>query len=167
MTSCVFAAGGHVHLRAHRADGADQLDQPVDLGVGGKVGERPASGQRVSASTVFSALADAGPQRLADERHERMHDAQDQAEDMRGRRARLRLRGVAALREHRLDQLQIPVAEGRPDEVVERIGALVEAVLLDRLRDRADGRGRLGQDPAVDRFLRRSPDRKPDRGGIR
>ena len=63
--------------------------------------------------------------------------------------------------EHRLDQLEIPVAERAPDELVDGAGRLVELVGLDAGRD---GRRRaldLAGDPAVDGLLDAPWDRSP------
>src|SRR5205085_649287 len=58
---------------------------------------------------------------------------------------------------------KIPVAEGRPDEMIEGVGALVIAQVGERDVERLYGLHRLADDPAVDRKRRRG--RLQGRGG--
>ena len=106
---------------------------------------------------------DALPDFLGDEGHQRMQRAQQRLEhrDQRAARAALlRVGGVFAL-QHRLGELQVPVAEFVPGELVQRRGGEIEAVLGERavyLRQRG---GESRHDPAVGdgkfRLRRRGP----------
>ncbi len=61
-------------------------------------------------------------------------------------------RGVA---KHGFDQLDIPVAEGAPDEVIDRVGHLVVAQLVKRVVQFGERLHHLPDDPAVDGKLGR------------
>src|SRR3546814_19600838 len=62
----------------------------------------------------------------------------------------LRLGLIRFALQQRLGELQIPVAVGVPDELVERLRRLVEAVALDGPPHPRFGLGELADDPAVD-----------------
>ncbi len=52
-----------------------------------------------------------------------------------------------------LDQLDVPVAEGAPDEMVDGVGHVVEAELVERAVELGERLDHLADDPAVDRKL--------------
>ena len=88
------------------------------------------------------------PQRLGDERHDRMEEPERHVERLH----RHRPRDVAARRlavEPRLDLLDVPVREVAPDEPVDRRGGLVESEPLVRLGGLAHGDLAAGDDPPV------------------
>ena len=66
------------------------------------------------------------------------------------------LSGPSVALQDRLGELDIPVADDAPDELVERGGRLVQAEFGDRLVDRDVGARQLAQHPLVDRELRRA-----------
>ena len=73
--------------------------------------------------------------------------------------------------QHRFDDLEIPVAELVPGELIERAGGEIEAVLVERALDRADRGAQARADPAIGHVVdlgaaqwRRRPGR---RGGRR
>ncbi len=143
--------GRHVHLGADRAHGADEVDQPVDLVGGGGVLE---IGRRPFAQRQHRASRAAGPQLLGDEGHEGMEQAGDAVERPGDGRPRLVLGRAVLAVQHRLGELEIPVAEEVPDEAVEHRRGLVELVGLECRRGCRGGARRLGGDPAVERLLR-------------
>src|SRR3546814_1489659 len=65
------------------------------------------------------------------------------------RRPRLRLSFHLSPLQQRLGELQVPVAVGVPDELVERLRGLVEAVVLDGAAHLGLDLGELADDPAV------------------
>ena len=69
--------------------------------------------------------------------------------------ARLGLGSLVRAVEDRLDELEIPVAEHVPHELVEGARRLVELVFTERLANLRLGAGRLPRDPAVHRHARR------------
>src|SRR5258707_3128564 len=72
------------------------------------------------------------PQLLRNERHEGMEQLQHLVEDPRGHRPRLGLGSIVVTHEDRLHQLEVPVAELSPGELVDGVGRLVELVGLER-----------------------------------
>ena len=84
-----------------------------------------------------------------------MQQLQRLVEHPGGHGARLGGGRLVAAGEDRLDQLEIPVAEDVPDELVDGAGRLVEAVGLERLGDGGERALALAGDPAVERHLRR------------
>ncbi len=91
------------------------------------------------------------PQLLGDERHEGMQELQALVEHPGGAGARLGLGLLVVAGEDRLDQLEIPVAEDAPDELVDGGGRLVELVGFDAGGHGAGGALGLPSDPAVQR----------------
>ena len=69
--------GRHVHLGADRADLLDQADHPAHLGVGGRDRPAPRRSRPVGVDEQRRARRGLPPERLGDERHERVQ--QDQA----------------------------------------------------------------------------------------
>ena len=91
------------------------------------------------------------PDLFGDEGHQRMQRAQQRFEHRHQRAARaalLRLGGGLAL-QHRLGELQVPVAELVPGEFVQRRGREVEAVLGERAVDLRERGGEARDDPAI------------------
>ncbi len=85
-----------------------------------------------------------------------MQQGVDAVEHVGDRRPRLGLgRPVLAALQHRLGELEVPVAEHVPDEAVGRVGRVVEAVGFDRGAGLGDRLGGLAEDPAVERLARR------------
>src|SRR5207245_538700 len=81
------------------------------------------------------------PDLLGDERHERMQEPQGRLEHANERRLRARaLAGVLGVVEGQLRDLQIPVAELVPQELVQRGGRVAEPVFLERRASFGDGR---------------------------
>ena len=74
------------------------------------------------------------PQLLGDEGHEGVQQLEHLVEHPGGHGARLGLGRLVVAGEDRLDQLQIPVAEDVPDELVDGAGRLVELVGFDAPR---------------------------------
>ena len=145
----------------------DQIDHPADLGFGLGVVEpvvlrpRRQHQQRVAPGPGLGGDA---PQLLGDERHERMQQLEDFVERPGRHGARLVLGRAVRPGQHRLRQLEIPVAIDVPDEAIGRARRLVEPVGFDRLGDLARGLRGLVRDPAVERLLRRTSDRSPRPG---
>ena len=105
-------AGRHVRLRAGRADLADEIDDPADLGLGRFVDE---SLERRPGGEGQDALpAPALPQLLGEERHEGVQELADDVEHMGGRGARLVAGRLVAALQHGLGELDVPVAEHGP-----------------------------------------------------
>ena len=151
-----MAPAGTFISDAHRAHLADQADQPADLLVGLGIGEALEHRPGRQAQQVLALHADLDqprPQLLGDERHERVQQLQDLVQHPGRGGARLGLGRLVLAVQHRLDQLEVPVAERAPRELVDGAGRLVELVGLDAGRD---GLGRaldLAGDPAVDGLL--------------
>ena len=100
---------------------------------------------------MLGAMAELVPQFLGDERHNRVHQLHRLAQHESRDGPRLVLfRPVGALHD-RLGELDIPVADHAPDELVERIGGLVQAEVGQGLVDRLVGAGEFTQHPLVDR----------------
>ena len=82
-----------------------------------------------------------------------MQQLADLIEHEGDRRPRLVLGGAVGALQHRLCELEVPVAEDVPDEAVGRARRLVELVEHDALRDLVDRFRRLAEDPAVERLI--------------
>ncbi len=138
-----------------RSDAADQIDPPF----GFRLCRRIDLGLRrgpLRNDQVIRPIAQRVPQLFGDEGHERVQHHQDLVEHPACDRARFGgLARVALGGEHRLDQLQIPVAELVPDEVIDRVRRRIEAQVGKRLVERGDRLHHLADDPAVDRERRR------------
>ena len=91
-------------------------------------------------------LAHRVPQLLGDERHQRVEHHEDLVERPGGD-------ALGLVVERALDQLDVPVAEGAPDEVVDGVGHLVVAQLVERAVELGQRLDHLADDPAVDRKL--------------
>ena len=83
-----------------------------------------------------------------------MQQRQDAVEGPGEHRARFGLGGLVGAVQDRLGELQIPVAECVPDEMIGRVRRIVEAVLLDGFGDGGGRALRFAGDPAVDGLLR-------------
>ncbi len=141
---------GHVHLRAHRADLRNESHHPAEFrlrgGIEKRIGEfRPSRGdQQPLAARLF-------PQLFGDERHHRVQQMQRTMQHPERGGARLGLRRFISAIQDRLDEFEIPVAVGAPDELVAGVRGVVEAELLEGGGDAARGFRKLRDDPAVDR----------------
>src|SRR6266498_4692674 len=128
---------GDVHFRTHGADGANEVDDPADLGLCFEVVEpfklRPGR-ERKQAVANRAAFAGHLPQLLGDERRERVQELEDLVAHPCRHRPRFILGGPVRALQHRLCQFQIPVAENVPHEAVRRARRFVELVGLDRDR---------------------------------
>ena len=149
-----FAPGRHVQLGARGADAADQPDQPVDLRPRLRI-ERPRVRHR-----PFRHDQRIGPRAIAFHNSSVMNGMNGWSMT-RIWSSTQPATAFGLLVDLALDQLQIPVAEGRPDEMVDgcwrsrRSGARPgEVERLDRLH-------RLADDPAVDRQARLAAARCP------
>jgi hypothetical protein len=130
---------------------------------GGALGPRGADQQRLGVGDLGQAAArgDLGqllPQGLRHEGHDRVHEAQawssTNGEHLPGGPGGFV--GAAgdvavgiAREQPRLDQLDIPVAEVAPEEVIQRVGDLVELVAREAAVDALDCAGQAREDPAV------------------
>src|SRR5262245_25066956 len=85
------------------------------------------------------------PQLFGDEGHERMEHDQDLVEGPS-------CDGAGLVVERTLYQLDIPVAESAPGERVDGVSHVVEAELVERLVETAQGLDHFADDPAVDRL---------------
>ena len=94
------------------------------------------------------------PQLFGDEGHERVQQFQDLVARPGDHGAGLGLRRALLAHQHGLCEFDIPVAIDVPDEAIDRIGRVVEAIALDRLGDLARRPRGLMRDPAVQRLLR-------------
>ncbi len=135
-------------IRAEPADLGHQPHQRLDHGLGGRIGvgghrcrpvrhhHRVAAGQR-------------RPQLVGDERHQRMDQPEQLVEHVPEDAAGQVRRGLVGAVQRRLGQLQVPVAELIPGEVVQDLADLRELELLEqRVRLGYHG-GQPGQDPPV------------------
>ena len=139
----------HVHLRAAVADSADGVHdrfhvRGLDRELKALVILRPV-GQHEELALVRDGL----PDLLGDERHERMQQPQELIEHidqhlLRGQLALLVLAVQACL-----GQLDIPVAVGIPDEVIDLGRGHAKLVSVHILGDFPDERIELGQHPLV------------------
>src|SRR5438309_899338 len=94
--------------------------------------------------------------RAADERHERRQEPQGRLEHANQGRLRARtLAGVLGVIEGQLRDLQIPVAELVPQELVQHGGRVAEPVFLERGASLGDGRRQPALDPDVGERRRR------------
>ena len=148
---CQPGAGRDVELGARRPYGTDQTHQPAELRLGPGVDKisveaRPLSADQQAAGPAEQLL----PQLLSDERCDRMQQVESLRQHPGGGVAGLRLRLGLVAEKQGFGQLDVPVAEGVPEKVVEPKRGIVESVGLERARDR---RGRLlglTDDPAVE-----------------
>ena len=146
--------GGHVHLRPHGAHGGDEPHHPVHLARGLRVADavrRLWPGRRDE--RAGPALVEAAPELLGDEGHEGVEQAQDGVQHPGGGGAGLRPGRAVGTGQHRLGELQIPVAEDIPGEVVDRARRRVEAVGVEGCGHGAGRTRGLAHDPAVDPAL--------------
>ena len=120
---------------------------------------RPSSAGHWLERQQLRALRGYAPQLLGDEGHERVQQLEDFVARPGDRRLRFLFRRPVGPEQHRLHQLDIPVAIDVPDEAIGGGGRLVEAIVGDRGGDFLRGFRRLVCDPAVERFLRGSSDR--------
>ena len=137
-------------LGADVADGLDDLDQAFDKALGGLVdgGEvgLGIGGDHDGLRRVIEVRAQALPEFLGDEGHEGVQQPQGVVQHLQQHRQR---RGAGAGLEADLGQLDIPVAELAPDEIMDGAFGLAELEVFhvgDRLGNRA---AEAGQDPAV------------------
>ena len=147
-------AGRHVHLRAHRADLGDQVDHPADLGLGRRRPRSPCgAGQGASASSPTR-----GPSSPLIAQSSSVMNGMNGCSSLR-RSGRAHRRPSPASRpcagpsralQHRLGELEIPVAEHVPDEAVGRVGGVVEAVGLDA--PPSPRRTAVALSPSIQRF---------------
>ena len=122
--------GADVHLAADLAHAEDERLHPGDFALGRLVGgEVGGAADRAASITVWAGAAgerrDALPDLLGDEGHERMQRALQRLEHLEPAcgACRASRRGEALSRlQHRLGELQVPVAELVPGELVERGG---------------------------------------------
>ena len=136
----------HPLLGAEPADLGDQLLQVRDPRRGGSVGRR-AGLDRPGRDHDRLTAGEGRPQRLGDERDDRVQQpekrVQDVPEDGPGA-----LRG-ALVAQLRLGQLDVPVAELAPREVVERLAGLGELEVLQQRVDLLADLAQPAEDPAV------------------
>ena len=132
----LVAGAMFISARTERIAVTRSITQPISASA--SASSRPSCFGQASSASRWSRfgrlLCRDAPQLLGDERHERMQQLQDLVERPGGSGARLVLGGAVGAGEHRLGQLEIPVAVDVPDEAVGRAGRLVELVGFDRRR---------------------------------
>ena len=121
----------HIHLRAHRADFRDKLDDEADLGFRRRIfaalESRP-FGQRQQTRAGQLGRGRDRPKLLGHEGHEGMQELDDLIEDKgRGGAGLVLGRTVRALQE-RLGEFEIPVTKNIPDETIGGVGGIVETI---------------------------------------
>ena len=143
---------GEVPLASQTADRLDHGDHgvhaPLDL-----VRNQVVVAQRVSLKRDALRFPGAGsrgarqalPELLGQVRHHRMQQPQARLEREQNGLGGPRPRRLS--RQGRLRELDVPVAELVPEEVVERVAGPVEAKLLEGLVDRGRGVRQAGEDP--------------------
>ena len=138
-----FGARRHAHLGPDRADFRNKRHDPIHF-VDGLLLDKPVERRPLAETekvvTLDAVLDHVRPKLFGDERHERMQELQDLIEHPGRHRARLGLGRIVVARQQRLDQLEIPVAELAPDELVDRRRRLVELVGFERARHRLRAR---------------------------
>ena len=176
----VAAAGAVLVERQSRAPGGTfssvraariapiSAHQPAELGLGLRIDQlaaepRPCRGDQRPPRLAEQLL----PQLLGDEGCDRMQQMQRLRQHPGGRGPGLRLGGLVLGEEQGLRQLDVPVAERVPEEVVEAERRVVEAVALERAGDRGCGLLGLADDPAVERLRGRRSGRRRGRGAPR
>src|SRR6478752_3980217 len=134
-------ARADVHLPADLAHAENDRLDPGRLALGRRVGGE-LLGARVGREHDSRPLhagerGDALPELLGDEGHERVQRTLQRLEHLAQRALGAALGGAARRLglQHRLGQLQVPVAEVVPGELVERARGEVEAVVTERGRD--------------------------------
>ena len=119
-------------------------------------GDRPAGDdQQVR---IVRSVGQGAPELLRHERHDRVEQAQVRVQrlDERPPRRLARLGGQRVVGQPDLRELEAPVAELRPDAVVQRPGDLAELVVGDRPVHLGGRRRRPRQDPALGRAEQRA-----------
>src|SRR5579883_1728332 len=94
------------------------------------------------------------PDRLGHERHIRMKEPQDAIKNPKEHPARRRSTRCIAAADLNLGDLDVPVAELAPDELVEDSSGLAKLELLEERADRCDRPMVSAQDPAIGRSQR-------------
>ena len=147
-------AGTFSSARAERMSEISFTSQPISASAAASVGRRHRPGL-ADQRAVLGAMAGLVPDLLGDERHHRMQELGGLAQHEGGDGARLVLRRAVLALQDRLGELDVPVADDAPDELVERGGRIVQPELGDRLVDAVVGARQLAQHPFVDRELGR------------
>ena len=145
-----------VHLAADLAHAEDHRLQPGGLALGGLIGRvvrrLRVGGEHHGGAADAGERRDALPDLLGDEGHERMQRALQRLEEL-GEGAQRPLARPRPPRcvglQHRLRQLEVPVAEVVPGELVERAGGIVEAVVAVGRFHRRQHAAEARADPAV------------------
>ena len=144
-----LAAGRHVHLGATGADGGDGVLDGLHSGLGLREVQRVLILRPLGGDEVPALVGQRLPDLLGDEGHERVQQLQDTqqhiAQHILGGLLCLRILAVQA----GLGQLDIPVAVGVPDEVVDLGGGNAQLVGLQIVGDLADQGIQLAEDPFV------------------
>ena len=144
-------AGRDVELAAGGTDGADQADQPAELSLGRGIDQFAAQPRPCGVDQQAGrALEQLPPQLFGDEGGDRMQEMQRLRQCPGGRGSGLALRGRVLAQQQRLGELDIPVAVGGPQEMVQSQGRLVEAIGLERRGHGSGGLAGLADDPAVE-----------------
>ena len=143
----------HAHLGAHGAHLGDQPHDPVHLRLDRGIDQRSVRpGPRPVDQQRPVPVGHLRVQLLGDERHHRMEHEQDLVQSPGGGGAGLGLRRGAAAAEGRLGELQVPVTEGAPGELIKRGGKFVESIGFQRRRSLLGRFGHLADEPTVDRL---------------
>src|SRR5882724_8557917 len=146
----------HVHLSTDRTNRSNNVNQPTDLFVCvneiGLLTWPLCEGQNRIPRLWLSNL----PQFLSDEWHERMQNFQDFITNIRNGRPCLAYRLLIQPDKDRLCQLYVPIAIRIPDELIDAVGRIVEAIVIQRLFNISKGVCKLRNDPLVHDPLNRT-----------
>ncbi|CDN46068.1 Uncharacterized protein BN871_KJ_00010 [Paenibacillus sp. P22] len=146
----------HVHFGADVAHGADRAHEQLHLADGFRSFQRSFIDRPGGRRDGLALMRQMLPDFLADERHERMDQALRPVQHV-GEHGLRRLFGVGILTvQIQLGNLDVPVAQIVPDEIVQQAACFAEVVGVDQSRHIARGLVQTMQDPAVGRAERNS-----------
>ena len=139
----------NVHLCPARAKGGDGLDDLLHSGFFRAECEFLAVDRPLGGNQELACVGNRLPDLLGDERHERVQEAQRLIKDIDQNLLRGKLTLFVLAVKTRLRELNIPVAVGVPDEIINLAGRNADLVRVEICRDLANERVEFRQDPHV------------------